>query len=149
SWYLLTVDDGVVLITAAVGVPVHTPARSTDPKGAYHIAACFERVTTRLYLRPLTSQSMGRPTLPVPSIVMLSALFAEAEGQVGVTAALERGGLLAGALADLRGLLEAASAATSPEPAEVAEPWGLLQARIEEGFGLDLGPGGLARLRPG
>jgi hypothetical protein len=144
-WYLLAIAEDRVLLCEASEVPPHVPLRPVDPKGASHVAACFETIVTRRHRRLLGQVSLGQASLPIPRLLGLRTLFPQYGRRAAVQRRLESGQLRRGSLNDLAGLLQSEPIAA---PAELPDPWALLQARLEDAFGLDLGPGGLARLQP-
>jgi hypothetical protein len=147
-WDLLAVGDYAVLVCIPWHVPAYSPARPADPKGGLHAAACFETVTTRRHGRVLHQERIGQGSLPIPDAASLTALVPDAQHRAALAALLQPGLVLRGDLGDLRALLEQALADPPQVPPDLTEPWGLLQGRLEERFGLNLGLGALAWRRP-
>src|SRR5262249_12597006 len=119
------------------------------PDSTRQALACLELVSTRAHRLRLGTAWWGRATLPLPAPTALTALVPRAADRWRLAELLNTAPLFAGALAslpqDLPRLLEAPPLAAEPSPPQGPglASWGQLQARVEERFGINLGPGGL------
>jgi F0F1-type ATP synthase assembly protein I len=147
DWFLFAVAENQLLAVPGQQVLAAMPA-TDHAADTLRLPACFELVSTRAHRLQLATTARGLSTLPFPKQTDLAELVPQADDRRQLSQRLDGAPLFPGRLADL-GL--ALRQLLAPEAVPVAEPgqqraatWGLIQARIEERFEIDFGPGGLA-----
>jgi hypothetical protein len=136
-WHLLAVAEGRLLAVPDRLLPWWPPG----------LPACFELVTARAHGLFLSLLERGRSWVVLSSPVDLAALVREPEPRQRLTEMLDRRALIAGDADHLgdglqRLLAEGQGVDIPPAPAGVNLRE--IQAAVEERFGINFGPGGLA-----
>jgi hypothetical protein len=159
DWFLLDVGEGR-LLAVPDGLGLYDP-REFRPVGdrspGRRLPACFERVFTRAPRLHLATTARGLASLPLPQPINPAAVAPDARDYRELAAWLDTSPLFPGRLEDVRENLslllslaraaadqQAERLAVAPEQRSSFDHWGFLQARIEERFGIDFGPGRLA-----
>jgi hypothetical protein len=149
------VGEGRLLALPDAQVPLlFTPGDRPESSG--RLPACFEVVTTRPGRLHLGTAVRGLASLPLPPPTDLADITGPDENRQ-LALRLEAAPLFAGRLERLpealarllqeppvEGRPAPYAGGNPPGPPGSATPWPLVQARVEERFGIAFGPGGLA-----
>jgi hypothetical protein len=155
NWFLFTLGDGRLLAVGEGEFPgLNVPLLA--PPAGLRLPACFERVLTRRHRVHLGTTVRGLACVTIPESLDL-ATFLNARTCRKLAVWLDTSPPFPGRLADLRESLtrlispgqaapdrQAERPGVTSEESSSFDPCGLLQARIEERFEIDFGPGGLA-----